>query len=153
MALDDDLAPTSTKKGGFLSHMQVQAAVRATHTTKSSSESVATNDTPAETSLASPGVPVVVDTLECQLLPRLVSLWESSSPFISAPSTQAPATITTVDTTTLDPFSELSKIEPDEELGRPKSSVPKGKQKGTRRNPEAGPSKHRSGRKKAGNNA
>ena len=54
MAKDDDSATTS-KKGGFLSRMRVQAAARAANTTKLSS--VTTNDTPVETPLASPIAP------------------------------------------------------------------------------------------------
>jgi hypothetical protein len=176
MAKDDTSATVGTsKKGGLLSRMQAQAAVHAAQTIKPSSVitantpaetsqaspivpveplPVATNNTAAETSLASPGVPEVVKTSEHQLPPRL-SLQASSSPYVSAPYTQVPVpvTITPVDTTTLNSPSELSEIEPDEELGRPKSSALKGKRKVNGRNSEAGSSKRRSGRKKAGNNA
>ena len=106
----------------------------------------------AETLLVSPRVPEVVDTSEHQLLPRLPL---QGSSHISAPYTQVPVTITPVDTPTLDPPSELSEIEPEEESGslRPKSSVPKGKRKVTGRSSEGGPSKRRGGWKKGGNNA
>ena len=68
MAMDDDPAPASTSKnGGFLSHMQVQVAACATHSTKSSS--VITNDVPVETSLTSPRVLEVANMADHQLPP------------------------------------------------------------------------------------
>ena len=153
MAMDNNSAPASTSKnGGFLSHMRAQAAARATHSTKSSS--VVTNDAPVETSPISPRVLEVADMADHQLPPRL-SLQQSISPYVLPPYTQVPVTTTSksVNTTTLNPISELSEIEPDEESGKPKSSVPKGKQKVTGRHSEGGPSKRRNGWKKAGNNA
>ena len=50
-------------------------------------------------------------------------------------------------------ISELSEIKPDEESRKLKPSVSKGKQKVIGQHSEGGPSKHRSGQKKAGNNA
>ena len=153
MAMDNNSAPASTSKnGGFLSCMQVQAAAHATHSTKSSS--VVTNDAPVETSPTLPRVLKVANMADHQLPPRL-SLQQSISPYVSPPYTQVPVTTTSksVNTTTLDPISELSEIEPNEESRKPKSSVPKGKRKVMGQHSEGGPSKRRSGRKKAGNNA
>ena len=88
------------------------------------------------------------------------SLVQTPPPFVLAQAPVAvPAMVTPIDSTTLlELGSDLSEIEPEGVSEMPrnskkKSSAPKGKRKVTGQGSEGGPSKRKSGRKKAGNNA
>ncbi|KAH0828576.1 hypothetical protein J3R83DRAFT_2847 [Lanmaoa asiatica] len=160
MAMNDESALSLTSKsGGLLSRMQAQAAAHAAQIVEPA-PATPINLTPP------PSAPASTTGLEAATTgshePSPKPSLEQPSSFVSAQARDpVPATITPVmiDTISLEPVSDLSEI--GEPKGVPemlvkskkKSSAPKGKQNVTGQGSEGGPSKCKSGRKKAGNNA
>ena len=183
MAMDESAPNEKSKSRGFLSHMRAQVAVCATQIVEPTPAIPATTDLEATTTMMAVHEPPPEPSLEQPLPPLIpvqagVSVpatevvttavhepTPASEPSLEQPphlfvpaQAQAPIAVpaaVTHDTTLLELGSDLSEIEPGvSEMPRnskKKSLTPKGRRKVT--GSEGGPSKHKSGRKKAGSNA
>lgn len=114
---------------------------------------------PAQAGVSLPATEVVATAVHEPTPASEPSLEQPPPPFVPAQAQApiaVPAAVTHVDTTLLELGSDLSEIEPEGVSEMPrnskkKSSTPKGRRKVT--GSEGGPSKRKSGRKKAGSNA
>ena len=159
---DESVVSSKSKSGGFLSRMRAQAATRAAaaaHTINPPPAIPTSGSTPPAASPVSESTtdpePATTVTAAREPSPQ-PSSEQPPPPSIPAQAREpAPATTTVLDiTTSLEPVSDLSDLEPEgvSEIpgnSKKKSLARKGKRNVFGQGSEGGPSKHRSGRKKA----